>query len=88
MSARPEPRASNLTRRLHPAVPVDARAAIVETSSSGPEPRDAEKSAPALAQVNVRIEKELVRRVKARLAIEGRTMQQLLGEFMQEWVEK
>lgn len=94
MSARPEPRASNLTSRHHPAVPVAARqddpqpatdrsVRRPQTLSSNQQEKDI-----TLTQVNVKIDATVVRRAKARLAMEGLTMQQLVGDFLRDWVEQ
>ncbi len=82
MSARPEPRPSTLSgreKRTHPAIPREAR----DTT-----PAAAAPPAAATQQVNFRADVELVRQVKARLALEGRTMQDLLTEHLRAWLLK
>ncbi len=79
MSARPEPRPSTLSgreKRSHPAIPREAR----DTPAAGAAPPAATQ------QVNFRADVELVRQAKARLALEGRTMQDLLTAYLHEWL--
>ncbi len=80
MSARPQPRPSTLSgraNRSHPAVPREAR--DVTPTPAAP--------AAATQQVNFRADVDLVRQVKARLALEGRTMQDLLTAYLREWID-
>ncbi len=82
MSGRPQPRPSTLSgreKRSHPAIPREAR----DTQNPSP----VAPAAAATQQVNFRADVELVRQVKARLALEGRTMQDLLTAYLREWVD-
>ena len=79
MSARPEGRPSTLSdraKRSHPAIPREARDA----------PAAVAPPAVVTQQVNFRADVELVRQVKARLALEGRTMQDLLTGHLRAWL--
>lgn len=81
MSARPEPRPSTLTgrgQRSHPAIPREARS----EPTAGPTAAEAKPT----QQVNFRADVELVRQVKARLALQGRTMQDLLTDYLRAWL--
>ena len=80
MSARPEGRPSTLSdraKRSHPAIPREARDAP---------PAAVAPPAVVTQQVNFRADVELVRQVKARLALEGRTMQDLLTGHLRPWL--
>ncbi len=82
MSGRPQPRPSTLSgreKRSHPAIPREAR----DTQKPSP----AAPAAAATQQVNFRADVELVRQVKARLALEGRTMQDLLTSYLRDWID-
>lgn len=79
MSALPAPRPSNLTSRVvHPV----SRAQPAEPS---PLVQPGEQEKLGRAQVNVRIDAALVRRTKAKLALRGQTMQDLVAELLTEW---
>lgn len=74
---RPEPRPSTLSsraQRSHPAIPREAR------PDHGSEPST------ATAQVNFRADAALVRKVKAQLALDGRTMQDLLTAALHDYL--
>ena len=82
MTPRPQPRPSTLTsrpQRRHPAIPAEARPAAAQQST-------APASGAETQQVNFRADRELVRKVKARLALEGRSMQDLLTEYLRDWL--
>ena len=83
MTPRPEPRPSTLTTRprRHPAIPAEARATRQSAAASG------DHGAKTTQQVNFRADRDLVRKVKARLALEGRSMQDLLTEYLRDWVD-
>lgn len=64
-----------------------------EDSGRGPaaieeSPAPTADSKPSTTQVNVRLDATLVRRAKVKLAVEARTMQSLLSDFLEDWVEK
>lgn len=86
MTPRPQPRPSTLTTRAqrhHPAIPFDARTDSPAQRSATPSGGDDSAST---QQVNFRADRELVRKVKARLALEGRSMQDLLNEYLRDWL--
>jgi uncharacterized protein (DUF4415 family) len=74
---------TNRPQRHHPAIPAEARSAAAQQST--PIGNGAEDSK-ITQQVNFRADRELVRKVKARLALEGRSMQDLLTEYLRDWL--
>jgi len=86
MTPRPQPRPSTLTSRLQrhdPAIPVEAGTAAAQQSTA---PGGGAEDSKTTQQVNFRADRELVRKVKARLAVEGRSMQDLLNEYLRDWL--
>lgn len=82
MTPRPQPRPSTLTTRAqrhHPAIPAEARTAPAQQSGGDDDSNTTQ-------QVNFRADRELVRKVKARLALQGRSMQDLLNEYLRDWL--
>ena len=79
---RPEPRPSTLSsraQRSHPAIPREARDVPSDTAA-------ASSSGGGNQQVNFRADGVLVRQVKAQLALEGRTMQDLLTGALHDYL--
>lgn len=82
MTARPEPRPSTLSsraQRTHPAIPREARSDAPTSESAAP--------AAGTQQVNFRADTTLVRNVKAKLALDGRTMQDLLTAALNDYIQ-
>jgi len=82
--SRPEPRPSTLSsraQRTHPAIPREARDDAPTTGTTA-----TPSGGGTQQQVNFRADAVLVRKAKAQLALEGRTMQDLLTGALHDYI--